>query len=71
MNYAQLVKLHGKDPADHEKRDSPATCIGADARRINGLPEPAMICTSHVEWTEPHHWDGDAPVHPAHKCLQP
>jgi len=49
VDYAQLIKIYGTDPADDEKRYSPAKCLGADARRINGLPDPSMICTSQVE----------------------
>jgi len=49
VDYATLVKLYGLDPADDEKRYSPAKCLGADVRRISGDPDPAKICTSHVE----------------------
>ena len=49
VDYAQLVKIYGHDPADDEKRYSPAKCLGADARTISGSPDPAKICTSHVE----------------------
>ena len=49
VDYAQLIKLYGTDPADDEKRYSPAKCIGMDVRRVNGEPDPSHVCTSHVE----------------------
>lgn len=49
VDYAQLVKIYGKDPADDEKRYSPAKCLGATVHRVSGLPDPKHIGTSHVE----------------------
>jgi IS1 family transposase len=49
IDYAQLVKLYGKDPDSDEKRYSPAKCIGADVRIVQGHPDPAHISTSYVE----------------------
>ena len=48
VDYAQLVKIYGEAP-DAEKRYSPAACIGARKRRIEGRPDRRHISTSHVE----------------------
>jgi len=48
IDYAMLQKLYGSDP-EHEKRYSPAKCIGADVERIQGNPDPRHISTSYVE----------------------
>ncbi len=48
IDYAMLIKLYGADP-EAERRYSPATCIGAEQRRITGNPDPAHISTSHAE----------------------
>ena len=48
VDFAQLVKLYGEAP-DAEKRYSPATCIGARKRRVEGSPDPDHISTSFAE----------------------
>jgi IS1 family transposase len=48
IDYAQLQKLYGADPAG-EKRYSPAKCIGARKREITGDPDPDHISTSYAE----------------------
>ena len=48
VDYAQLIKLYGEAP-DAEKRYSPATCVGAKKRRVEGSPDPAAVSTSYVE----------------------
>jgi IS1 family transposase len=48
VDYAQLVKIYGNDPAA-EKRYSPAQCIGCTAQTIQGTPDPKHINTSYVE----------------------
>ena len=48
VDYAQLIKLYGDAP-DAEKRYSPATCVGAKKRRVEGSPDPASVSTSYVE----------------------
>ena len=48
VDYAQLVKRYGADPAA-EHRYSPAKCIGCDKLREIGKPNPALISTSYVE----------------------
>jgi IS1 family transposase len=49
IDYATLTKLYGKDPADDEKRYSPAVCIGCEINVVSGDPDPDHISTSHVE----------------------
>ncbi len=48
VDFAQLVKIYKGDEAKRE-RYSPSRCIGAVPTVIQGKPDPAMICTSHVE----------------------
>jgi transposase-like protein/IS1 family transposase len=47
-DYAQLVKTYAQ-PAENEKRYSPAECTGAIKVVISGNPDQKKICTSHVE----------------------
>ena len=48
VDYAMLIKLYGAEPAQ-EARYSPPTCIGANAKVIEGKPDPNLISTSYVE----------------------
>lgn len=48
VDYAQLVKMYAQ-PAEGERRYSPAECIGAKKIALIGNPDPARINTSHVE----------------------
>jgi IS1 family transposase len=48
VSYAQLVKHYGTPP-DAERRYSPAVCTGVHTQTIIGRPDPAHVCTSHVE----------------------
>jgi IS1 family transposase len=48
VDYAMLVKLYGAEPAK-EARYSPAVCIGANAKVVEGKPDPNLISTSYVE----------------------
>jgi IS1 family transposase len=48
IDYAMLIKLYGTEPAK-ETRYSPAVCIGANAKVIEGKPDPNLISTSYVE----------------------
>jgi transposase-like protein/IS1 family transposase len=47
-DFAQLVKVYAA-PCEGEHRYSPADCVGATPVVISGNPDPAKICTSHVE----------------------
>jgi hypothetical protein len=48
VDYGQLVKTYGKDPAD-DSRYSPAECVSADRVTVLGAPEEKHISTSFVE----------------------
>jgi IS1 family transposase len=48
VDYAQLVKLYGKEPGG-ERRYSPPTCIGAVPNAVYGDPDPKHISTSFAE----------------------
>jgi IS1 family transposase len=49
VDYAQLVKLFGAAPESMKGRYSPAECIGARKRRIEGNPDPKYVSTSYAE----------------------
>lgn len=49
VDYAQLVKLYGAASESAKGRYSPAECIGARKKRIEGNPDPAYIGTSYAE----------------------
>ncbi|MDP2333131.1 MAG: IS1 family transposase, partial [Reyranella sp.] len=50
VDYAQLVKSYGQDPANKtEKRYSPAVCLGAEKRPVTGNPDRKHVSTSYVE----------------------
>jgi hypothetical protein len=49
IDYAMLVKLYGPDPNEAAHRYSPPQCIGCEATRVYGDPDPDHISTSYVE----------------------
>lgn len=50
VDYAMLVKLYGKAPGEEsERRYSPAVCIGAKRKIVEGKPNKKLISTSYVE----------------------
>ena len=49
IDYAQLVKLYGAAPESEQRRYSPAPCIGAVPRRVQGSPDIAHVSTSYIE----------------------
>lgn len=49
VDYAQLVKMYGAAPDGPETRYSPAECIGAKKRTVEGRPDLAHVSRSHVE----------------------
>jgi IS1 family transposase len=49
VDYAQLVKVYGAAPEGAQVRYSPAECIGAEKRRVEGSPDPKHISTSYAE----------------------
>ena len=48
VDYAMLTKLYGPEPKG-ETRYSPAKCVGAKPKIIQGDPDPNKISTSYVE----------------------
>jgi IS1 family transposase len=48
VDYAMLDKLYGAAP-EPAGRYSPAQCIGAIRKRVEGRPDPAHVSTSYVE----------------------
>jgi IS1 family transposase len=48
VDYAMLIKIYGEAPSP-PGRYSPAICIGAERRRVEGRPDPAHVSTSYVE----------------------
>lgn len=48
LDFAQLVKVYG-GASGHEVRYSPGEFRGTETHVIKGAPDPASICTSHVE----------------------
>ena len=49
IDYAMLVKIYGNAPESMKGRYSPAECIGAEKRRVEGSPDPKHISTSYAE----------------------
>lgn len=49
VDYAQLVKIYGAAPEGPQRGYSPADCVGARKRRIEGNPDIDHVSTSHVE----------------------
>jgi IS1 family transposase len=48
VDYAQLVKIYGREPGG-ERRYSPPACIGAVPNAVYGEPDPEHISTSFAE----------------------
>jgi IS1 family transposase len=48
IDYAMLVKIYG-EPNEHQKRYSPAVCVGCETKAITGNPDPKHISTSFAE----------------------
>ena len=49
IDYAMLVKMYGAAPENAKGRYSPAECIGARKRSVEGDPDPKHISTSYTE----------------------
>ena len=51
VDFAQLVKLYGAPSGHvgHERKYSPAECVGTRMRVVEGSPERGHVSTSHVE----------------------
>ncbi|HWB82499.1 MAG TPA: hypothetical protein VG675_00020, partial [Bryobacteraceae bacterium] len=48
VDFAQLIKVYAA-PHEGQQRYSPADVVGTQKKVIIGRPDPARICTSHVE----------------------
>jgi IS1 family transposase len=48
VDYAMIQKIYGTSE-EHDRRYSPAICIGAKKARVQGNPDPKHISTSYVE----------------------
>lgn len=49
IDYAQLVKVYGRESAEEKRRYSPPECIAAKPEPIIGDPDPKHISTSYIE----------------------
>lgn len=49
IDFAQLVKIYGKEIPQGQVRYSPPTCIGTRRRKIIGSPDRRLVSTSYVE----------------------
>jgi IS1 family transposase len=49
VDFAQLIKLYGKDESPKDTRYSPPNCIGCRPRNVTGHPDPSHVSTSFVE----------------------
>ncbi len=49
IDYAMLVKVYGASPESMKGRYSPAECIGAVKRRVEGNPDPKHVSASFAE----------------------
>ena len=49
VDYAMIVKLYGPDPAEKNRRYSPAICTSVVPTRVIGNPDPELISTSYIE----------------------
>ena len=67
IDYAQIIKEYARPSPEDQRRYSPATCKVTDIKVLNGEPDAAHISHQLRRAAEPHHADGDAPLHPAHQ----
>ncbi len=49
IDYAMLVKMYGSVPESAKGRYSPAECIGARKKNVEGNPDPKHVSTSYAE----------------------
>jgi IS1 family transposase len=54
VDYGMLVKTYSSETVDSERRYSPPRIISAEKIAVSGNPDPAKVCTSHVERTNLH-----------------
>jgi transposase-like protein/IS1 family transposase len=49
VDYAQLIKVYGKNDVEGERKYSPPEVVGTETKPVIGDPDPRRICTSIVE----------------------
>jgi IS1 family transposase len=49
VDYSQLIKVYGTSEQPGNERYSPSTIIEVISKVLDGQPDPAHICTSHIE----------------------
>jgi hypothetical protein len=49
VDYAQIIKQYGPDPAEAQRRYSPAVCTSVERHAVTGSPDPAHVSTSYIE----------------------
>jgi hypothetical protein len=49
VDYAQIVKEYASPAREDQRRYSPATLVAVYKSVVNGLPNPAKVCTSYIE----------------------
>lgn len=54
VDYGMLIKTYSSETVDSERRYSPPRIIASEKIAVSGNPDPAKVCTSHVERTNLH-----------------
>jgi IS1 family transposase/transposase-like protein len=54
VDYGMLIKTYSSETVDNERRYSPPHIIATEKIAVSGSPDPAKVCTSHVERTNLH-----------------
>lgn len=69
VDFAQIHKTYGttSDPTRPERTYSPAECTWIEVKVVTGHPRPRAHLHVLHRAPEPHHPNGDAPVHPPHQ----
>ena len=69
VDYAILIKIYGTAPEAAKGRYSPAVCLGAKKKRIEGTPDPGPYQHVLCGTRQPDDADAHAPLHPADKWI--
>jgi hypothetical protein len=67
VDYAMLVKQYGEEK-NPERTYSPAKCLGAKKRQIDGEPDMELVSTSYAERQK--YQDAEPPLYPSDKRIQ-
>jgi hypothetical protein len=49
IDYAQIVKEYASPAREDQRKYSPATLVAIHKSVVNGVPNPAKVCTSYIE----------------------